>query len=181
MQEEQWKPIPGYDGYYEISNLGRVKSLNYHRTGKEGFLSIQNDGCGYSFVSLSKHNQRKYPKIHCLVAEAFIPNPNNLPQVNHIDENKSNNRVDNLEWCTPSYNTNYGTRNKRVAKKLKEQRPSKPVEQWSLDGKLIKVWPAIMDVRRHLGFCEGHIIKCCKGKAKTSYGYIWKYKEPQAS
>ena len=114
MQKEIWKDIEGYEGEYQISNYGNVKSLNYLRTGKERILKPGKNRGGYYYVQLYK-NKAKNHYIHRLVAQAFIKNPRNLPQVNHKDENKSNNRVDNLEWCMPIYNANYGTRNKRTS------------------------------------------------------------------
>lgn len=115
---EEWKDIKGYENKYQISNLGRVKALDYRRTGKEQIISIKNNK-GYSEVALWKDSKRKMFMVHRLVAQAFIPNPNNLPQVNHKDENKTNNIVENLEWCTQSYNNSYGTRLERVSSSLK--------------------------------------------------------------
>lgn len=121
MSEEIWKDIKGYEGIYQVSNLGRVKSLpRFHKT-KNGYYSkvkiltpIKNDR-GYLLVGLSKEWKKQKIFVHRLVAEAFIPNPNNLPQVNHINEfEKDNNCVENLEWCSCKYNCNYGTRNSRI-------------------------------------------------------------------
>lgn len=121
MENEIWKPVRGYEGLYEVSNRGNVRSIgHYGRTSRgnglhyfEGrVLSIGKSGGGYSQVQLCK-NGRKCKFVHRLVAEAFISNPDNLPQVNHINENINDNRVENLEWCTALYNANYGTRNER--------------------------------------------------------------------
>ena len=109
---EIWKPIQGYENYV-ISSLGNVKSLNYRQTGKEHILKQSANEHGYQVVYLYKQNKRKHFLVHRLVAEAFIPNPDNLPYINHRDENSSNNCVSNLEWCTHEYNVNYGTRNER--------------------------------------------------------------------
>lgn len=111
--EEIWKYIQGYEGLYQISNLGRVKSLNYNHTKKEKILQYRINERGYKYISLCVNNIRKSFKIHRLVAEAFIPNPHNYPCINHKDEDKTNNCVDNLEWCTYKYNSNYGTAIKR--------------------------------------------------------------------
>ena len=166
MKKEYWKPVVGYEGLYEVSNWGRVKSLKF---GKEKILKpiIRH---GYYFVGLSKNGIVKSYSVHRLVAQVFIPNPNNLPCVNHKDENKQNNVVSNLEWCTHEYNNSYGTRSKRVAEKQ-----SKPVLQYDLEGNLIKEWVSINECGRN-GFNQGGICKCCNGKQKIYKGFIWKYK-----
>ena len=172
MEKEYWRPVVGYEGLYMVSNFGRVKSLNYRQTGKEAILKTGRKGrCDkfghrYSSVSLSKNGKVKDKLVHRLVAEAFIPNPNNLPEVNHKDEDKTNNCVDNLEWCTGKYNCNYGTRNEGTRR---------GVEQCSLDGKLIKVWPSISEVFSQLGYSTSHISECCQGKRIAAYGFIWRY------
>ena len=126
MMIEEWRDIKGYEGIYQVSNLGNVCSLDrvikhypkdYFQEGK--VLSPALSRNGYPMVILVNHNKRKTRNVHRLVAEAFIPNPNNLPQVNHKDENKTNNCVDNLEWCTQKYNLNYGTRNIKISKARK--------------------------------------------------------------
>ena len=113
MRQEIWKDIKEYEGLYQISNFGRVKSLH----GKEKFLKLHLKPDGYMQVVLCKNYKTTSRLVHRFVAEAFVPNPNNLVQVNHKDENKTNNYVENLEWCTPSYNVNYGTRNKQCMNK----------------------------------------------------------------
>lgn len=170
--KEIWKDITGYEGLYQISSEGRVKSLNYNRTGKEKILKAILDKYGYCFVILCKNNKIKKYSIHRLVAQAFIPNPDNLPQVNHINENKTDNRVENLEWCTAEYNHNYGTRNDRIAKAL-----SKPVLQFSKTDEFIKKWNSIMDIKRELNISHQNISKCCLGKIKTAYKFKWGYEE----
>ena len=111
--EEIWKDIQGYEGQYMVSNLGRVKSFKKNSNGN--ILKISDDGNGYKQISLYKNGKSKTWKIHRLVAIAFIPNPNDLPQVNHKDEDPSNNCVDNLEWCDGKYNSNYGNHNKKLS------------------------------------------------------------------
>lgn len=170
---EIWKDIEGYEGLYQVSNWGRVRSLWF---GKEKMLQPVKHKNGYLFVSLGR---KKTISIHRLVAEAFIPNPDNLPQVNHRDENKENNNVDNLEWCDSKYNNNYGTHNKRVSDtQINDQNKSKKVIQFSKTGEFIREWPSTNECGRN-GFNQGHVAACCRGntKLKTYKGYIWKYKE----
>lgn len=170
--EEIWKDIEGYEGLYQVSNMGRVKSLKNDIILKPYILR------GYEKVLLYKNKKRKHFQIHRLVAMAFIPNPDNKPQVNHKDENKTNNCVDNLEWCTGHYNHNYGTINIRISQKqLNDKSKSKIVMQYSLDGTFIKEWKSTMDVQRNLGFAHTHISECCRGEQAYAYGYLWKYKK----
>ena len=114
MVEEIYKDIKDLEGLYQVSNLGNVKSLNYHRSGKSKLLKPGKDKNGYLFVILSKNGKMKTFRVHRLVAETFIPNPNNLPCVNHKDENPSNNNISNLEWCDYQYNNSYGNHNKKI-------------------------------------------------------------------
>lgn len=161
---EIWKDIEGYEGLYQVSNLGRVKSLNYSRTGKEGILKPNPTKRGYIIVELKS----KPFQVHRLVAQAFIPNPNNLPQVNHIDENTSNNIVSNLEWCTAEYNSNYGTRNERIKQSLQ-----KPVIQYNINNEYINTFPSIIEAHKLTGVDNHHISACCNNKRKTAGGYKW--------
>lgn len=164
---EEWKNIIGYEGLYQVSSYGRVKSLGNDKTRKEKLLKPKTNGRGYLLVCLNKDGKQNFYFVHRLVTQAFIPNPDNLPQVNHKDENKLNNCVSNLEWCTCKYNINYGTRTEKI---------SKEVYQYSLDDKLIKVWNSTQECGRN-GFSFQHISECCNGKRKTHKGYIWKYKK----
>ena len=166
---EIWKDIKGFEGHYQVSNLGRVKSL---KRGKERILKPGRDTYGYLRVILWKNNKMKMCYIHRLVAQAFLPNPQNLPQINHKNEDKTDNKVENLEWCDSRYNNNYGTRTQRQVEKL-----SKPVIQFTKDGKLVKEWKSTHDVERNLGYSHGHISSCCNGRYKSAYEFNWKYKD----
>lgn len=172
---EIFKDIEGYENLYQVSNYGNVKSLErYDRLGhliKEKMLNKRNIK-GYLRVCLSKNGKYKLYSVHRLVAQAFLPNPDNLPCVNHKDENPLNNNEDNLEWCTVKYNTNYGTSISRRAKSH-----SKPINQYDLNGNFIRKWDSATYVEKELGFYHNHITACCKGKLNQAYGYIWKYAE----
>ena len=163
MKKEIWKPVIGYEGLYEVSNWGRVKSLKF---GKERILKLFKDTSGYLCVKLCKNTNQCQFKVHRLVAQAFIPNPNNLPQINHKDECKTNNIVSNLEWCDRKYNINYGTRTEKCSKK---------VYQYTLDGKFVKEWKSTMECGRN-GYNKGNVAACCRGKLKKYKNFIWKYK-----
>lgn len=165
MSEEIWKDIAGYEGKYQVSNFGRVKSLNYNRTGNEQ-IRKPDKVCGYLRVGLWKDGKEDKQFIHRLVLEAFVPNLDNLPEVNHKDENPENNRLDNLEWISHKDNIKYGTRNERVAKKL-----SKPV----LCVETGIVYSSSMEAERQSGVNQSHIIQCCKWKRKTTGGCHWRY------
>ena len=166
-EKEIWLPVVGYEGLYEVSNLGNVKSLKFGKTRvlKPVFTSV-----GYLQVGLWKNRKRQMKQVHRLVAEAFIPNQKALPQVNHKDECKTNNAVSNLEWCTCKYNINHGTRNARVA-----AAKSKPVQQLSFDGSLITTWPSTHEAWRQTGVKQGNICSCCNGKLHSTGGYKWQY------
>ncbi len=180
---EIWKDIEGYEGLYQISNLGRVKRLDRYVKGRWGNYYLLNGKLikerktkdGYLRVGLQTGKKQKMFAIHRLVAKAFIPNPDNLPQVNHKDENKENNCVDNLEWCTAKYNINYGNCIEYRSKKRINGKNSKTVYQYSIDGQFIKEWPSTREIQRSLGFAKSNIVTCCNGKIKTAYGYKWSY------
>ena len=171
MEQEIWKDIAGYEGKYMVSSLGRVKSLNYRHTGREQMLEPGKNSRGYLTVALCKNGKQKTRCVHRLVAQAFIPNPGNLPDVNHKDENKENNRVYNLEWCDRKYNINYGTHNERMAKNMTGPKKAKPV----LCVETGVVYPSAMEAERQTEAHNTHIISCCCGKRKTTGGYHWKY------
>ena len=165
---EHWKAIAGYEGLYEVSDLGRVKSL-WH--GKEKILKPGKHTGGYLNVYLCKDGHGKTVKIHRLVAESFIPNPQGLDTVNHKDEVKTNNTVSNLEWMSRADNNNYGTRNKRITESL-----SKQVQMFDeKTGELLATFPSINEAWRVTGIYKSGISGCCNGKRKSAGGYVWKY------
>lgn len=164
---EIWKNIKGYEGLYQISNMGRVKSLKWN---KKRILKPAAWGTGYLFVVLSSRGKRKNLAVHRLVCEAFHENPEGKPQVNHINEDKTDNRACNLEWCTRKENINHGTRNERSGKTQ-----SKPIGQYTPCGELIKIWPSTIEAERQGGFNSGNISSVANGKRKTHKSFIWKY------
>lgn len=182
---EEWRDIAGYEGKYQVSSLGRMKALNYQRTGMEVVLKTFKNDKGYMQITLAKDGKKKSWLIHRLVAKAFLPNPDSLPQVNHKNEVKTVNSVDNLEWCSAQYNTNYGTSKERRSKRqMNRADHSKRVIQSSLDGKLIKVWPSAKEAARQCGYDHPSICSCCRGgryrkgkweKKITYMGYKWQY------
>ena len=153
-KNEKWKPIEDFEGYL-ISDKGRVMNS---KTGR--ILKPSDNGFGYYQVSLSKNGQRTMKRVSRLVGEAFIDNPNELETINHIDENKHNNKVDNLEWLSRGDNVRYSL--------------SKPVEQYDLfDGELLATYPSTKAVERLTGFDSANVSKACRGQYKKAYGYIW--------
>lgn len=178
MTEEIWKPIKGYENLYEVSNLGRIKSLNYNHTKKEGIMK----GCKTSFGHLRVMIDRKLISIHRLVAQEFIPNEDNKPFIDHINGIPWDNRVENLRWCTQSENL----RNPLAIEKLKN-RPSKlkgrtdnlcpnskAVAQFDKQGNFIQEWNSQAEAARQLNIKQGDISKCVNGKRDSCGGFIWK-------
>lgn len=167
---EIWKDIEGYEGLYQVSNEGRVKSLRNNKILKPSNLEK------YPIVIFSVDGKRFGKKVHRLVAEAFIPNPQNLPQVNHKDENKTNNNVQNLEWCDQNYNNHFGTKYERqAAAQTNRADCSKPLYQYDLNGVLINTYPSVHEAARQLGIKKQGILSVCSGKRKTYKGYRWSY------
>ena len=176
---ELWKDIEGFEGLYQVSTWSRVRSMDrlvIYKNGVKRFfeseiLKPSYDKGGYLRVGLTKDKKQTHHFLHRLVAIAFIPNPNNYPQVNHKDENPKNPKVENLEWCTDKYNKNYGTAIKRRVEKR-----SKKVYQYDLQGNLIKIWISTNEAGRN-GYEAKNISACCLGKRKKHKGYIWSYEE----
>lgn len=178
MEKEIWADIKGYEGLYQVSTYGRVRSINYRHSGCTKFLKQIKNKFGYFRVMLYKDGvKRRLFYVHCLVAEAFIPNWFDDCDVNHRDEDKTNNHISNLEYCDRKYNVNYGTRNRRISTKLTNGKMSKQVLQYTKDGDFVKEWSSVHEINRQKGYDCSHIFKCCSNKRKSAYGFIWKYKK----
>lgn len=176
--KEIWKDIPNYEGLYQASNLGRIRSLdreqyvgsknqyckfNYTRKLKSKIIKPKTTKDNYYEVTLTKNNEKKFIRVHRLIAMTFIPNPNNYPVINHINYNRFDNRVENLEWCTVWYNNRYSK--------------AKKVAQFDKNYNLIKVWNCMSDVYRELGIPVTNLSKCCHNKKLTAKTYYWRYYE----
>lgn len=178
---EIWKDIKGYEGLYKVSNLGRVKSLSrrdrLNRVIQEKVLKPGSNKVGYLHVNLYKEGRVKICKVHRLVAQAFIPNPEDKPEVNHKDEDKTNNKVENLEWMTCKENINYGIHNERSAKsRTNDKKRSKPIYGINIKTNERVEFPSTMEAQRN-GFSSGTIVDCLKGRRKSHKGYKWYCKE----
>ena len=192
MRTEMWRTavVNGepYDNY-QVSNFGRLMSLNYRGTGKAKLMEPFDNGCGYLKVELSKNKKTKRCYVHRLVAETFLENPLNKPCINHKiegDEGKKINMVifnedgtideekSTIEWATYEENNNYATHNERVSKTMTNGKKSKKVLQFTLDGDFIREWPSTAECERN-GFNHSHIAACCNGKRKSHKGFKWCY------
>lgn len=188
---EFWKDKKDYEGLYEVSNFGRARSLDRWVKGKNGSMQFKKGRIlkpaptkdGYFRVGLYKNGKVKNFRVNRLVAEAFLEIPEELRhlkgtrylQVNHKDENKLNNCVSNLEWCTNLYNHNYGTINERIAAKNTNGKLSKPVLQYDLEGNFVREWKSTAECDRN-GYNHGAVAACCRGELKKYKDFIWKYK-----
>jgi len=177
-EKEVWKDVKGWEGFYQVSNLGRFKgverldSRGYKQ--KERIMKGYDNGHGYIHVYGSKNGIAKTLKLHRIIAEAFIPNPNNLPCVNHKDENRANNHVDNLEWCTYSYNNTYGDRLKKIKKSEGWKKSWKPIYVIKQDG--TKEWfESLTSASEKYNLDISNVSGVLRGINKTHKGYRFEY------
>ena len=172
--EEIWKDVVGFEGLYQVSDLGNVR--NYEKTIWNGrhmpqiILATRVCKTGYVDVHLCSNGKHHAKRLHRLVAQAFLPNENDFPEINHKDEDKTNNSLANLEWCNSHYNVNYGTCIKRRSENHKKQ-----IIQKDLSGNFIKSWNGFITVERELGIWASCVRQCCMGRNKTAGGYCWEY------
>ena len=182
---EIWKEIKGFEGYYKISNLGRVLSIKRRVNSSKGRTRLVNerilktrvDKYGYETVILRKFNKDRHFTIHRLIAIAFIKNPNNHPSINHIDENKLNNKPENLQWCTVKFNNLYNNRQEKINIKLRNVIKGKVILQYDLNNNFIKEWRSLREIARATGFSRTEINKVCRNERLSYNNYYWKYKE----
>lgn len=186
---EIWENIPGFE-YHQVSSMGNIRSLDRVITfanGKKQTIKgkpilkqlVVDKRTGYArymvTLGLGKAGSVKTFRIARLVAQVFIPNPNNLPQINHKDENSLNDQISNLEWCDCKYNNTYGTKIERLRQKHINGKGSKPVGQYTLDGELVKIYPSAGEAGREFNCNPSIISRVCRGIRPTVYGYKWKY------
>ena len=173
---EIWRDIPGYEGMYQASSMGNIRSVDRvilvgtRKHKRHGKVLVPRMAGKYLQVNLSCNGKRKMLLVHRLVALTFIPNPHGLPEVNHKDENPLNNSVFNIEWCDKRYNLNYGNRIGKIKRCL-----YKPIVQLTQTNDVVKVWQSAIEVNEKNNWSRASISMCCRGKRKTAYGYKWEY------
>lgn len=186
---ELWKDIQGFEGLYQVSNMGNVRSCSWKNMGFPKNLFLKKHNKGYRHVELVNKGTKKAFLVHRLVAEAFIPNPNGYPFINHIDEDKTNNRVENLEWCTQrqnmrAYFNNHpeftwenggGVYGRHRHKKSKYGDTNRNVRQLNMDGSFVKLWESAAEIAYENKWKQSSIAECCRGKRQKAYGYKWEY------
>lgn len=158
---EQWRDIQDYEGIYQVSNKGRVRSLKF---GKTKILSLGRTTSGHMQVKFLKNGTAKNISVHQLVAQTFIPNPNNCDVIHHKDHNQENNMVENLEWMTKQEHDSIHSDDRKIK-----------VYQYRLDNELVAIWSSASEASKQLNFNVSHIVDCCNGKRKTHKGYKWSY------
>lgn len=183
IKGEVWKDIKNWEGYYQVSNYGRVKSLfrivkqgNRDLKVKEKIRKLVLNKLGYYDIFLKKVDFCKVYKVHRLVAQAFIPNLENKPEVNHINEIKTDNRVKNLNWMTSKENMNWGSVGKKISKSMINGKNSKKVYQYDLEGNFIKEWPSCREAER-FGFTNNGVSMCARGITNSHKEFKWSYKK----
>lgn len=175
---EVWRDIEGFDGY-QVSNMGRVKNLNYNRTGEERVLQATDNGQKYLVLSLCKDGKKYNKRVHRLVAEAFLPNPDNKPEIDHINTDRRDNRVENLRWCTNKENINNPLTIRKLSINAKKcefgKSRSISVEQYSKDGLLLETYPSAAEAERQTGINHTSITACCRNQQGSAGSYLWRY------
>lgn len=173
-----WKDVVGFEGLYIVSNFGEIRSVDHYvkcnsgkRLVKGRTLKPCDRGNGYPFVTMGKDGKQYNMSVHRVVAIAFLPNPNNLPEVNHKDTNTFNYSLDNLEWCDRKYNNNYSNRAYKAA--VSKRKRILQIKNETV----IRIWNSISEIERNTGISAGNISECCNGKRSTAGGYSWKFKE----
>lgn len=169
--KEIWKPVVGYEGLYEVSNYGNVKSLNWGNRGFEKRMYLKKHNKGYLQVELCKNKSKKMFLVHRIVADAFLENPLKKTQINHKDYNRTNNNVENLEWCTVSENMKHSC----LRRKEKPTKRKEKILQLDINGNFLRLWDNCISIKKEKGYSQTSIFECCENKRKTAYGYLWRY------
>ena len=183
---EEWRPVVGYEGLYEVSDWGNVRSLDVYLPSKGGSVALRRgrlmkqylDKDGYCRVGIHKNGKERTVGVHQLVALAFIPNPDNLPVIDHIDGHRDNNVVGNLRWFTVTLNNSTEQARRKKSQGAYRRRDNKKIiYQYTLDGELVAEYESTMEAERVNGYGRSALSRCALGKQATAYGYVWKYKK----